>query len=181
MNNINELDILLFSGKGLISYITKFLTFSKWSHVGMIIIDDKPLIWECQKLNNVSDHYTKKCKKGLQKVDLYDRIKDYDGEVWLRRLLMNRDENFYNKLKEIKLQKFKSLEFCTNFFRLFNTILPESIDIGKSRGFFCSELVALIFIQMKIIGSEIEPNKYNPSDFDTGKLKHLFGPLERIK
>lgn len=178
---IDELDILLFSGKGLISYITKLLTFSKWSHVGMIIIEDKPLIWECQKLNNISDHHTKNYKKGLQKVDLHDRIREYEGEVWLRRLLIDRDEIFYEKLKIIKKQKFKSKEFCTNFFRLLNAILPESINIGKSRGFFCSELVALIFIQMKIIGSEIEPSKYNPSDFDTGKLKDLFGPLERIK
>lgn len=179
--NFKDLDILLFSGRGLISYTTKLFTWSKWSHIGMILIEEKPLIWECQKLNNIPDHFTKKCKNGLQKVDLCARINDYDGEVWHRPLLIERNEEFYSRLSFVKNTKFKSNQFCSNFFKLLNATLPNHINIGKSRGLFCSELVANIYQRMSLLDTKISYTKYSPADFDFGKASHLFGKLERIK
>lgn len=179
--DFKDLDILLFSGRGLISHITKLCTWSKWSHIGMILIEDKPLIWECQKLNNIPDHYTGKCKNGLQKVPMWDRIKEYDGEVWHRRLLIERDEKFYSRLNIVKNTKFKSNQFCSNFFKLLNATLPVHINIGESRGLFCSELVANIYQRMLLLDIKTSYKKYSPADFDFGKAGYLFGPLERIK
>jgi hypothetical protein len=179
--DFKDLDILLFSGRGLISYTTKFFTWSPWSHMGMILIEDKPLIWECQKLNTIPDHFTKKCKNGLQKVPVWDRIKEYDGEVWYRPLLIERNEEFYSRLSIVKNTKFKSNQFCSNFFKLLNTILPNHINIGKSRGLFCSELVANIYQRMGLLDTKISYTKYSPADFDSGKAGYLFGKLERIK
>ena len=51
-------DIVLFSGKGGISTGIKWITNSKWSHVGMVLKltqFDAVLIWESTTLSDIKD------------------------------------------------------------------------------------------------------------------------------
>lgn len=74
-------DILLFSGKGGISDGIKFFTRSQYSHVGMVYRLDDPLdpngtvfCWESTTLSDLADADTGKLTKGVQRVELSERL-----------------------------------------------------------------------------------------------------------
>lgn len=75
-------DILLFSGEGFLSHLTKWFTWSNFSHVGVIT----PLgLFESQKLSNIPD-IDGIFKKGVQIVNTDDRIRLYEGNVYYRKI-----------------------------------------------------------------------------------------------
>ena len=83
-------DIVLFSGKGRISHGIKWLTNSRWSHVGMVVNLtewNQIVLWESTTLSDLTDIETGKATKGVQMVFLSDRLRTYEGDVAIRRLV----------------------------------------------------------------------------------------------
>ena len=103
-DKLDNLDILLFSSKGPISNLIKFITKSKWSHVGCVLkIRGELFCWESTTLNR--SKRISGVKKGVQLTSLEKRLSDYKGEVGLRRLnISNRDIYFLKKLDMFKKQ-----------------------------------------------------------------------------
>jgi pyrimidine operon attenuation protein/uracil phosphoribosyltransferase len=90
-SNLQTGDIVLFSGRCLISNIIKLFTLCRWSHVGMIIIDDRynePLLYESTHNDSIPCIDLGFKTKGVQVVRLADRLKQYNGSVGVRRLRM---------------------------------------------------------------------------------------------
>ena len=88
-HNFDTGDIVLSSGRGAVSQGIKRFTFSRWSHVGMIIWSeelDALLIWESTTLSGVPDLASGQLVQGVQLVLLSQRVAMYDGEMAVRRL-----------------------------------------------------------------------------------------------
>lgn len=162
-------DILLFSGRGFLSELTKWTTNSVFSHVGLICQQG---LFESQKLSNIPD-ISGINKKGVQIVNINDRIIFYEGNVYYRGI---REKYLWD---EGIFQGFKSLThlkpFCPNFFRLLGCSFPINT---KTNGWFCSELVAELFNRFGWIN--VDSSKVSPKDF-VGKLDYLFESFIQLK
>ena len=76
-------DILLFSGKGLVSNVIKLTTGCKWSHVGMAVVDDHHGIVNILESTMINPNSG---IEGVQIQPLRKRYMEYDGEFAIRQL-----------------------------------------------------------------------------------------------
>ena len=179
-------DIVLFSGKCLVSRIIRFLSKSKWSHVGMIIIDPKydyPLIYEATKSNDTICLDANRVS-GVQLTPLYERVHNYNGSVGIRKLkgVDLSDESLYS------LYLFKTFMIGIAFEDSFITFLaaiyplPYGERYGDARKVYCSELIAQCYMEMGLLTRLPPSNKYAPSFFDeTKENKLLKGYLGKVR
>ena len=83
-------DLVLFSGQGLASDVVRVFTRSVWSHIGMVVRVrgiDQPLLLESTNLSESRDVLQGKPVRGIGLVPFIDKVRDYQGEVALRRRL----------------------------------------------------------------------------------------------
>lgn len=177
---LNTGDIVLFSGAGPLSFGIKMGTFSKWSHVGMVVrIEELDMVclWESTTLSNLNDIETNRPNKGVQLVSLQDRIKTYEGDVAIRHLC---DFEFgvaeKECLKECR-QEFKGLPYERNELELLHAafIFQNKEDLSS---LFCSELVAETYQRLGLLDEDKPSNEYIPADFaESRELKLCRGYL----
>jgi hypothetical protein len=147
-NNFKAGDIILFSGRGFISNFIKLGTWSKWSHVG-IMLNDKELI-ESTTLSDVKDVITGEKISGVQIVDIEERLKSFEGKVSIRRL--KRELSDLNKIEILcEAMEFHGRPYEDDTWEL----LKSGIDWLPSRSndldtIFCSELVAILLASASI-------------------------------
>lgn len=89
-------DVLAFSGRGWESFSIKAVSCSwgQWargeaiSHVGICAtVGSRVLLFESTTENEVPCYIRKKCVKGAQAHEVEERLRRYDGKVWLLRLV----------------------------------------------------------------------------------------------
>lgn len=183
-NELKTGDILLFSGKGHISEGIKFFTLSKWSHVGMVYklvdpLDPKGSVfsWESTTLSDIEDADTGKLTKGVQRVELSERImgcfaKGYDISLrplsrpltddMVRALNLFRHEVSGRPYEASKIELIKSA---------YDGIFGENKEDLSS--LFCSELVAEAYQKMGLLSEETPSNEFTPKDFSSEKKLRL--------
>jgi hypothetical protein len=181
--SINTGDIILFSGKGRISNIIKWITKSKWSHVGVAIKIkelDMILCLESTTLVDVPDYETGATVKGVQITNLSERILKYDGDVVVRHLVdINRDQVFSETLEKFK-KEHRNKAYERHCIELFNAAYDGVLGQNKEdlSSLFCSELVAELYQQWGLLSDKIPSNEYTPKDFSTnGNINLLNGRL----
>jgi len=178
-------DIVLFSGKGGASAGIKWATFSRWSHVGMVVVlpeYDLVTVWESSTIATLPDLDTNTPNKGVQLVPLSARLDQYDGDIAVRQLqnvefstddirslMQLRRELAGRKYEEEKIQLLKAAWDYT-FGR--NTEDLSSL--------FCSELVAEAYQRLGLLDPDMPSNEYVPADFSEKKqlalLRGSLGP-----
>lgn len=177
-------DIVLFSGKGGISTGIKWVTRSKFSHIGMVLKleeYDYLTLWESTTLSNIKDITTNTNRQGVQLVSLSERIKTYDGEISIRKLknvdFSTKDITSLMKLrKELKGKKYEQdeIELLKS---AYDGIFGKNIEDLSS--LFCSELVAEAYQRLGLLSNTIPSNEYTPVDFaqkkDISLLKGKLG------
>ena len=174
-------DIVLFSGKGHFSNLIKLGTFSKWSHVGMVLKlpeYDFLTLWESTGLTDIEDLDTNKPNVGVQLVPLSARGRKYSGDIAYRSLkgpaladtaladLMK----LRRKLKGRKYEKSK-VELVK---AAWDSVMGHNQEEDLS-SVFCSELVAEAYQSLKLIDGGKNSNEYTPADFMQGRLDTLAG------
>lgn len=179
-------DIVLFSGKGFISWLIKKVTKNEYSHVGMIIrIDgfDFVALWESTTLSDVPDIWHKK-KKGVQIVQLSERLRHYDGKVAVRLLHDFEFGENENKIITELRHEVNNRPYEKNFLSLAKSAL-DSTFLGKNKkkdlsSLFCSELVAEAYMRLGLIAKNQISSEYTPADFSEKRnlklLKGVLGP-----
>jgi hypothetical protein len=166
-------DLILFSGKPLISGIIKYLTNSEYSHVGIILVceeHDQSFILESMSEVRITP--------------LYNTIRAYSGRVMVRRLKNPLSDAEKHALFEYA-ERYRGRPFDYNVIELSNAILlnkttnkiPASwLDFLKIKllknadnfdAFFCSELIAgaLDYIGFDMCG--MLAGAFTPSEFST--------------
>ena len=169
-HTLNTGDILLFSGKGVISSMIQWFTRSQWSHVAMVIRSqelDMLLSWESTTLSKVKDIRSGTEKQGVQLVALSDRIYTYEGTIAIRQL----------KGVEVDPARMRELQLFRDEVK--NRPYEESkIELAKSAydgpgghneedlsSLFCSELIAEAYQRMGFLSNTISSNEYTPANF----------------
>ena len=170
-NELKTGDILLFSGQGFISDAIKWITKNEYSHVGMVLRIkgyDYVALWESTTLGNVPSIFGGK-RKGVQIVQLSQRLKKYRGKVVVRHL-----ENFEFGQKERAIIRRLRTEvdkkpYEKNIWSLIKSALDKT-PLGRNRkkdlsSLFCSELVAEAYTRLGLLPKNEVSSEYTPADF----------------
>lgn len=180
-DNLETGDILLFRGTSFLSRIVEYFGLSDYSHVGMILknpkfinpnLEDGIYILESSS-NDTPDSEDHKFKLGVQIHLLADVVKQFStGTVFVRKLNVIRDENFYKKMdgihKEIHnkpydLNPYDWLIAKINLTNKFN----ESDKYRKTNSFWCSALLSYVYCKLGLINEDINWSIISPKEFSS--------------
>ena len=177
-------DIVLFSGNKGIAPFIRLCTRSKWTHVGMVYKRGEDIfLWESTKIGKVVDSEMGKKINGVQLPLLSERIRRFPGEVAIRPISREIDEDMVRKLYDFR-QKVKGKKYDNNTITLLmaaydGIFIPEEFVPDASNdlsSFFCSELIAATYQKIGLIPSKPPPSEYTPADFsEHGKVKLMKG------
>lgn len=159
-------DLVLFSGKGLVSGTIRLFTGSRWSHVGMVVrSEDEVLLLEATVTDEAVDISLGRPVRGVQVVRLADKLAAYDGAVALRRLeLDERPVGLDEAVQEIAaLWRYRGYKSFTATLVL--DLLSANRRPHRVHRVFCSELVAEIYKRLGIMCRGVRSSRYVPGDF----------------
>lgn len=183
-NKLKTGDILLFSGKGGISEGIKFFTLSKWSHIGMVYRFDSPLdpkgsvfCWESTTLSNLEDADTGKLTKGVQRVELSERIERCFAvgyEISVRSLSEPLTDDMIRALNDFR-HEVSGRPYEKHTIELLKAAYDGIFGENKEdlSSLFCSELVAEAYQRMGILSESQPSNEYTPKDFSSERTLSL--------
>lgn len=160
-------DLLLFCGRGVTSNIVRYFTRSHWSHIGVVVRlrgVAEPLVLESTTLSDSNDLFMGAPVRGIGLVPLAEKIKQYDGEVALRRrqgdpLSPSRQKMVERLALMLCHRPYKNFLLChlrAQFYR------RKQKDYSAM---FCSELVAEIYRRLGWLAQDICPKDFVPGDF----------------
>ena len=188
-NKLKTGDVILFSGKGGISDGIKFFSRSIWSHVAIVykikdksIGEDTLFCWESTTLNNIKDAETGKLTKGVQRVELSERLEKCFAtgyKISIRQLSKPLDIDMLKALNTFR-EEVKGKPYEKSTIQLIKaawdglfSFLDNKEDLSS---LFCSELLAAAYQKMGLLGPEPPSNEYIPKDFSkASKLQLLHG------
>lgn len=169
-------DIILFSGKKsyFTNWVIEYFTSSMYSHIG-IVIKDPPFypklkglyILESTETPLIKDSEDGKYKLGVGLKLLSEKLKHYDGRVFYRKLHIERDEAFvekvdkihrivHNKPYDLEIEDWLSAKFRAEFG-----------DVHRKDTFICSALVAFFLVGVEAIAKDTPWTILRSSDFGT--------------
>lgn len=162
-------DVVLFSGKGLISKGIQWITGSKWSHIGIVLrLDDldQVVLWESTTLSKTKDLISGKLVSGVQLVSLSRRLASYKGDVAVRTLggytwLPEADKVLADVRKEFEGRPYELSKW---------ELVKSAMDLfchnkEDTSSLFCSELVAEVYQRLHLLSEYKPSNEYTPADF----------------
>jgi hypothetical protein len=180
-------DLVLFSGRGLVSSGIQLASRSKWSHVGFIIyvqVLGTYMLWESTLLHNIKDAEDGIEKQGVQLVPLSERVNSYNGEVAVRQIkgIHWTEEKMNLMLVQLSIfrSEMKNRPYEQNMIELVKSAYDGRFGENKEdlSSVFCSELVAEAYQRVGLLSEDKPSNEYTPADFSSGKnIKLLSGSL----
>ncbi len=167
-------DLVLFSGKGLVSGTIRLFTGSRWSHVGLVLRDgDDLLLLEATNTDESADIALGRPVRGVQVVHLADKLAAYDGAVAWRRLeLDERPAGLDEEIRELaewwRYRGYK--DFTVTLVRdlLSANRRPQRVD-----RVFCSELVAEVYKRLGLMCRTVRSSRCVPGDFGRAEIPFL--------
>lgn len=153
-------DLILFRSKRWIRYFTYF------THVGMIVdFNGKKYILDLNKKKSK----TFGVKSGVKMYDLYDRIKQFKGDIYI--LSIDKNINIINKFF-LNLNNYFNIKFDSNI--CINLIkIKLNIKLKNRDGMFCSEFIGYILQDLDILDKSYNIYTIFPKTFL--KLKDVNG------
>ena len=167
---MKALDIILFSGRGLTSRAIQLGSFSKYSHVG-IMVDEHTLL-ESTTLNGAN---------GVRTIALDELKQTYNGSMYMMEStveIMEEDEEIL-------------VEFLTE--TMFMPYNKSTWEVMKSAlgwlpntkedlsSYFCSELVIEVLQQMRFVKDDRPSDDYSPKEVSQLYKKHDWKKAIKIK
>jgi hypothetical protein len=168
-------DIVLFSygGNSCLDNLIKAFTRSTLTHVGMIIHNPswRPELQGYYLLQStrdvgLNDAEDNENKFGVQLTKLEDAL-NYNGKIYWRHIIVERNEEFYKKLSEAH-SKVHNRPYDTNLVDWIKAGLK--IDVGdthKLKTFWCSALVTFILVELNLLDKETEWTLISPADLSS--------------
>lgn len=180
-------DLILFHGTGWISKTLEWIGKSRYSHVGMIVVNPRFLnpvledgiyVWH-SSWGHRPEEETQTTFFGVQLQKLEDVLVDYDIQsVYIRQITATRDDLFYQKLVHIhedvhgKPYDLHIMDWIMADLQL-HDMLPISSLWKHTDRFWCSALLSYIYVQLGWIHdvnwSMIAPREFSCIDA-TGQL-----------
>lgn len=167
-------DILLFSGRTLISRAIRVFTRSQWSHIGIVVrqADTGELfLWEATSSNTIDDVDYGHIPRGVQLVRLEEKVRSYDGLVAVRLLIgVERNSTMLKRFGWL----FKRLRRAP-----YRNYMLEYLNVGLGLSrraphyVFCSQLVAEAYMRMRLLRPAKRSALYVPKDFSPDRTLPL--------
>lgn len=162
-------DLVLFSGRTLSSRLVRIFTGSRWSHIGMVVrlpdMPGTPLLWEATRPSKVRDIFRGMPADGVQLVPLDDRVLSYEGHVAIRRLQGVSPDAGRRRCLEQLMDAWRDRPYHNFVRRFFGVLLCRDAGSPFRRGGFCSELVAEVYRQWRLLPADRPAHHYVPRDF----------------
>lgn len=169
-------DLVLFSGKGLISGAVRFFTRSRWSHIGMVLRDadsGELLLLEATNTDESVDIDLKRPVRGVQVVLLAEKLRAYDGTIALRQLeLDERPASLDEEVREIA-EIWRYREYKDFTVTLLMDMLSPRARPQRVHAVFCSELVAEIYKRLGVMCRSVRSSRCVPGDFGLDEIPFL--------
>lgn len=161
-------DIVLFSGKGFLSWLIKQATRSQWSHVGLVLVlpeFDFVTLWESTTLSNIPDLFTRKPTHGVQLVPLRQRLATYTGGISIRHLFRPLNEAETELALGVR-RKLQGRPYERKTWQLIRAALDWrwSASGRDLSSVFCSEAVAEFLQAAGRIPAAIASSEWTPAD-----------------
>lgn len=175
-------DIILFSGNYLVSKALEFVTDCIYSHVAVVIKNPKFIHKELEDglyiiesgTESRNDPENNRKKFGVQLTKLDYLIKNYDGKIYYRKLDCIRDDKFYNDIYNIH-SDVHNLPYDDNIIDLLKADLNLNIgNTQKKNTFWCSALVAYIYVNLDFLNKDVPWTIISPQDFSSESHKLHF-------
>jgi len=178
MDKINDLDIVLFRGEGYwFSYVVEWFTWSRFSHVGIILkdptyIDQKLtgtyLLESGTELINDAEDGVKKF--GVQITDFNKIYKGYTGEIWKRSIKPHEKREIIEEMLTKAHNIVHNKPYDTSILDLIRIDLEEKWgDCQRKNSFVCSALVSFILVSLNLLDINTTWDTVQPKDFDIGE------------
>ncbi len=157
-NQLQTGDVLLFSGRGFVSWWIRLRTLSDISHIGTVYRvlrnNQDVMVWESTRLTG---------KDGVQISLLSVRGKNFKGKIRVRRLYTRRDNQFYKTIHDLR-QEVAGRKYERNILELIGSVAFWQNKVCLVY-IFCSELVGLAFKRWRLFKSNTPENERTPADF----------------
>ncbi|MCB2145588.1 MAG: hypothetical protein KQI81_03885 [Deltaproteobacteria bacterium] len=178
-------DIVLFSGKGLISMGLKIGSLCTWSHVAMVVRAREPdvtLLYQTTPLCKAKDFFEGTLKNGVQINVMSEAVNGYNGKVAVRHLSVARTPEMLNDLSRFR-QEVKNRPYESHIIQMVKAVWDGPLGHVEEdlSSLFCSELVAEAYQRMGLLPSNecggCPCSEYTPKDFSTegGGIELLLG------
>jgi len=180
-------DILLFDCEdynffGWFSFLIKYFTRSKFSHIGMVIKDPIYInsnmkgyyLWHSD-WTNYPDPQDGKKKFGIQFTPLNVMIHNYqknNGKIFLRRIHYEKNVFTTENIKKIHHIVYEK-PYDTNIKDWINALIRKDNQPQKLNRFWCSAFVGYIYTFCSILTSDTDWSILRPSDFSTEYNNYL--------
>ncbi|MCG8434800.1 MAG: hypothetical protein MJA83_12280 [Gammaproteobacteria bacterium] len=179
--NIRSGDIFLFAGDSSISRAIEFVTGSKFSHVAMVYRhtdDAKPLIFQAGMNPLLKDPIMHVAHGGAQFAELEQAItlmdsKQYGDQPYWRPLQYERPEDFNQAMLQA-MSKVVNRPFPTILGMVEHWAEGQFHHFTGERSFFCAELVAYVFQELKMLPKDPPANWYDPKAFSEAHQRVKF-------
>lgn len=169
-------DILLFHGQGFwFSYLVEWMTWSEFSHVGMVLKDPTfidPSLKGHFMLESGTEQFPDAVEHrihyGVQVVNLKTLLKNYDGRIYIRKLTVPEEleERFDLELSDV-WTKIKDLPYDDNPWDLLKVEFGLNWgDMHRTNKFFCSALQTFLYDQMNLFSSPVPWDLICPEDYN---------------
>tara|TARA_B100001248_G_C27369852_1_gene451086 strand:- start:195 stop:818 length:624 start_codon:yes stop_codon:yes gene_type:complete len=176
-------DLLLFSQKGsCLSTLIKKCTKSKFSHVAIILKNPTNISPELKgyyilesSIEIKRDAVDNKKKFGVRIRKLKDAIANYNGSIYWRKLNCLRDDKFYLNIKML-YEDVRNILYDINPVDWFKAAFAIDIgDVHKKKTFWCSALVAYLYVKLGFLPECIPWTIITPNEFSsTGDLNDRY-------
>jgi len=180
-NDLKPMDMLLFRGEGLVSELIMFghKKNTAFSHVG-VVYDSNIIFHSTTLMGNIPDFISGSPFSGVQLNDLRETIKRYNGEVFVRRAIVQLEDR--TKF-QAQVERFYGTPYEENYGDLvgaeIDTIFDDhSVDFSSV---FCSELVAELANKVMSAYLEYPPDEYTPTDCSRAWIGQYGSDIEKIK
>jgi hypothetical protein len=160
-------DLVLFSGKGRVSFGIRLATRSRWSHVGMAIRfsgSAEVFLWEATAEQSNRDAV----EAGVRLMPLRERLRRYKGEVAVRHLDVHRAPERLSALHAFRAEV-EGRPYEQSRLELLRSVYegPFGANREELSSIFCSELVAAAYQRMGLLADHPPSNEYTPADFSS--------------
>jgi hypothetical protein len=173
-SSIKTGDLIAFSGNHKFSNLIKWVTDSKYSHVGMVIrsdmgpgFGDSVLVIESTTDTSFKDYLDRVTIRGVQLHWLSKRASSYDGEVYWCPLLEHIKPNNLMKmeswLRETHDNKtpYDDSQVWGAGIDLLDSLFENKSDFNR---LFCSELIAKALTIADLLNDNMNPSELTPKD-----------------
>ena len=180
IDNLETGDMILFNGNYFLSKIIEYFTNSLYSHVAVVIknpnFNNKQLqgiyILESGSENS-KDPENYRHKFGVQLTKLEEKLADYNGQLYIRKLECIRDQSFYNKIIQIH-SDVHNLPYDLNPIDWFKAKFRLNIgNTHKRNTYWCSALVCYFYVKLGFLEQTIPWTLASPNDLSSNSHSDL--------